>query len=1208
MYPQPGAHFDPSSYAAQPNAAQRPPSALAHPTYASLAQQQPQQPQQPGGMAAYVNGGYGGQPGQPNGMVNPAMYGGQAGGMNPSFASSSAVFGGGVPGQAPYSPAHAPSTSALLQQQLAQQAALSQAGQQNQHASPYQNQQQAYNQMQQARQQQQQQQHQSYAPSPSQPSPFAGASYPQQQPPPPSAPTPSQPPPASNPSLSSSQSRPQMSIQDMQNALRGVQLAGMTPERYSQLTPLQQAALREYMQRSRAQQQAQLGLGMPSSPASNTSTPSKTSGAVAPPAGNGSPAPAAAAGANPMAGGPPRLVGVQAPTTDAQREAFFRTLSEFYNKRGQQFPHVPPVDGRQVDLTALFAAASKAGGFESVNKNRWWGYIASTLNYQAAHPTQHPETRLQALAHTYQQILLPFEQAFTQMQQLKNAQAAAAAARGGSAPGSASGPNAAFGGTAPSPASHPGQSHLSLPPATPSAPPTAPTPTAAASSPFATSAPPPASSAATPVVDLTSSTAAPSPAPSGLTRPATAVSQREGTQPPGTAGGSVPPPFGAGVDVKGKGKAVDDIKGEPLTNGVPSSSTPQLANTALSEPTAPPRPSTSSGTATVPKSEPTPTEPPRRKRRKIEYTPLTRPVETYGGYDLGLVEQTMARVEKVRRPRGLHDLGTVDIRSLTMQLRCRLPAEVSYALNTLALIALHMSLDDGDGGVPFPLQRCPDLFEELLDLLEETAFGLEDEWSESNRKEKAPNPPLVDPPASYRDLFRLVVDDANKLVAPSASSSDSFEALRPTEVVLSVLNLLRQFSQSQKNASFFGQEPRLVDILARVTALPLKPDGGRKGEKDMPRYPLHVTPADSLAIKKDVLETFNTVGLDVRLAEHSPATAQAVVDLVVFFLRDAHHRDQLYFDLSSTPSILASRHAQPPHLLIPPYLELGLSTFSRVALLDSNRSVFSRLIPPDTLCALFESLTFLLPVSEADFQICTFEAGLVHVYHIALGLYNLAFVAPVAVKLKLRSEPRFVKSLVRVVRRLAGTATRVREDDLFVGLAQRCIGVLQLLSSLGGVSTLSTSTSTTKDGSGGGGGGGGSETSDVPWWGLSMSGDADDDSDSDSDDPSSLSRRRRHRGGGGGGGGMSLRPPLPPGAEGASAAAAGAEHAGPPILAGDARALWELLAQGSMSLVFAQLVELADATTGRRRRRRGRKKRKGEGQGGEEKQGEKVDG
>lgn len=476
-----------------------------------------------------------------------------------------------------------------------------------------------------------------------------------------------------------------------------------------------------------------------------------------------------------------------------------------------------------------------------------------------------------------------------------------------------------------------------------------------------------------------------------------------------------------------------------------------------------------------------------------------------------------------------------------MSLRSGLPTEVSYSLNALALIANSMEIDPRDGGIPFPLARCPDLVEELLDLLEETAFGSEEDEDESEPQDVEQAP--FNPPRSYRDLFRLITDDAAKLAPPS--ERERFQATRSVETVLSVLNLLRNLTLSSENASTLGQEPRVLDVLARVSILPL-----RQERRTTAAFPLHVSPEDSMAIKKDVLETINSFGLDVRLAEASPEAAQSVVDLILFFLRDAHHRDQLYFDLSSTPSVLASRHPQPLTLSIPPYLEMGLSVFARVALLDTNRSTLARLLPPETIYPLFESLVFLLPVVEKDFHICTFEAGLVHIYHIVLGLYNLAYIAPVAVKLRLRSEPRFVRSLVRVVRRLAGSAVKAT-DDLFVPLAQRCIGTLQLLRNLGGVSSAASSSSAST-----------SPSNDAPWWGLSMSGSSPSD---DADDPSR-------------GSSVLVRAPLPPSASSSSPTSS---DVGPPVLAGDARLLWELLSQGSMAMVFAQLVDLADATKGR---------------------------
>ncbi|GAA6035903.1 hypothetical protein JCM8097_005154 [Rhodosporidiobolus ruineniae] len=1184
MYQQPAPTYDPAAFQ-QPNAALPvPPANLSHPTF-------PQQPQQPPQMAAYSNGAYGAL--QPNGMMNP--YGAQAAGQqqqqqqwpgaaqggNPAFPPPPASFQAGAAASA-YGAM--PSSGALLQQQLAAQAAQIAAqgspAPSAQHASPYQNQQQAHQQLYQSRQQ-------SQPPNPQLPIPPAQPAYPSQ---------PAPPPPSQTSAAAAPAGAVRMTTEQMTHALRGVQFQGMSPEKFAQLTPLQQAGLREYMARSRAAQQAQLGLGLPGSPATAASTPSK------PPAAAGLGGPAGVGGTASPAPVNSALRQVQQQqsqpnsTMSPQQQTFHRALAEFYAKKGQQFAGAPVVEGQQLDLAKLFTMVTKMGGFEAVNNNRYWGHVAQTLGFIAPSPDQQPESRLQALAQAYQQILLPFQQGWAEVQQqrLRAAQAAAAAS---GRPGSAQAlPN----GASPSLTS-------AFPPQTPSAP----TPSAlnistpaAAASPFTAPLPiPPPAQPASNTIDLTAGVSSPFATSAPGSRPLTGTSagQREGTAPL--------------LDLKGKGKAVEDsllgIKAEPGTidlTGTPKPTSSLLPSTDTAATSASPvtaaRPSTSSGAATSADVKPVapaePAEPPRRKRRKIEYAPMVRPVETYGGLDLGLMEQTAAKVEKTRRKRNLHDLGTVDIHSLTMQLRSRLPSEVAYALNALTLVVQQMSLDRGDGGLEFPLSRCPDLAEELFDLLEETAFGFgdEDEGYFDEEDEPAPAPaevtdkaPFV-PPTSYRELFRLVADEASALLPPPPRS-ERLNPQRSAETILAVLNLVRNLSQNGDNATFLGTDRRILDILARVSALPLEQE-----RRTTAPFPVHVSPADSLAIKKDVLETINTFGLDVRLAELETETAQKVVDLVVFFLRDAHHRDQLYVDLSAPPSSSASRLPQAAQLLIPPYLEMGLSTFARVALLDANRSTIARLLPPETVYALFESLVYLLPVHEADFQLCTFEPGLVHVYHVALGLYNLAFVAPPSIKLRLRAEPRFVRSLVRIVRRLAGTTMAAKDGDLFIGLAQRCIGVLQLLNNLGGVAAVSSSSTSTATAT--------SEASDVPWWGLSMSGGDDDE-----DDPSSSSSVGGADGLPSGRSRSTLlaRAPAPPSSSAASALLA---SLGPPVLTGDVRSLWELVQQGSMALVVAQLMELADGTTGGRRRRKEEKvkgKEKGkEGEGEKQREGAEASG
>lgn len=68
-----------------------------------------------------------------------------------------------------------------------------------------------------------------------------------------------------------------------------------------------------------------------------------------------------------------------------------------------------------------------------------------------------------------------------------------------------------------------------------------------------------------------------------------------------------------------------------------------------------------------------------------------------------------------------------------MSLKCRLDSEVSYALNALSILSA------GVGAPPdfeFFLQVCDDLFDELLDLLEEVVFGTEEEQERKSAKKE----------------------------------------------------------------------------------------------------------------------------------------------------------------------------------------------------------------------------------------------------------------------------------------------------------------------------------------------------------------------------------------------------------------------------------------------------------------------------------------
>lgn len=474
-----------------------------------------------------------------------------------------------------------------------------------------------------------------------------------------------------------------------------------------------------------------------------------------------------------------------------------------------------------------------------------------------------------------------------------------------------------------------------------------------------------------------------------------------------------------------------------------------------------------------------------------------------------------------------------------MSLKSRLGTEVAFALNVLTLLSLTMRIFTNDqSNLHFPLSGCGFLLDELVDLLEETAFGIEGEFGDEELDEAGPTRPndgrddSISTPLTYRDLFRLVTEEEAELLGDPVSalktandlSNRGLCPLGPVETVSAITNLLRNLSLWEENARTMVGRPELLEFLVRVAELPLRRNGPTKG-----RWPLQVSAAESMALRKDVLVTLSNFGLEVRLSRHSPETVASLFDLLTFFLADSDHQDQLYFDLSSSPASF-SRLAQPPYQRLSHYVDLGLTAFARITLTDSNRSVLAKALATRDLFPLFESLIHLLPVTETDFQVVTAEAGLIFTENLAMSIYNLAFFAPVELKLRLRVVPAFIKGLLRVVRRLMGVSPDPAENP-FGMLCDRCIATLQILSDVGGTTGRSQ------------------EDADAPWFGIGMNGDFEDK-------PRGCNPTEADR--------ATVKARQPP--------ANGAEPGGPPVLLADSRSIFEGLLGPSGAPMFLKLM------------------------------------
>ncbi|KAG6842537.1 hypothetical protein C0991_000063 [Blastosporella zonata] len=394
----------------------------------------------------------------------------------------------------------------------------------------------------------------------------------------------------------------------------------------------------------------------------------------------------------------------------------------------------------------------------------------------------------------------------------------------------------------------------------------------------------------------------------------------------------------------------------------------------------------------APQASTTMQAPPRPRqptRRKIEYVPLAREVETYGGRDLNLLETELVTLPQRRPIRDVSEWGTVDIDALAMSIRSRLATELSYALTTLTLLSTMRGPTPGSG---FPLVQASDLFEEVLDLLEEQAFGgSEDPTVDSFH--------AISNITTQRELFNLIYESESQpfavLVPRQGSKDPNLGPLqRPGDIILAITNIIRNLSTVNDNSDFLSRHTRLVDLMLRLCTVEHGEDGSTS-----PASPA-LSLGDLVRVRRDVLYTLSTTAPNIHLSTSSPRINLRMA------IRSFHLISSYLIDpVEAVPpmasiqlvGILPSGNPKPPALA-----DAALEVFSRLSQLDSNRQIYSKHIPQELLFRLFEALIHRLPVVDADFQLMVREPWLSYLEKIMIVIYSLAFLAPPELKQKLK--------------------------------------------------------------------------------------------------------------------------------------------------------------------------------------------------------------
>ncbi|EMD41777.1 hypothetical protein CERSUDRAFT_110346 [Gelatoporia subvermispora B] len=423
-------------------------------------------------------------------------------------------------------------------------------------------------------------------------------------------------------------------------------------------------------------------------------------------------------------------------------------------------------------------------------------------------------------------------------------------------------------------------------------------------------------------------------------------------------------------------------------------------------------------------------------RRKIEYVPFARELDTHGGRDLDAVQKEHTRAAR-RHIKSLDEWGRVDIEALTLSLRSRLSTELSYALSTFTFISI-MPGNHKDSG--FPISQAPDLLEEVLDLIEDLAF---DSVDDSSDIEDPPGPHIW----TYRELSNSLVEEGLKHFAglqsyQGAKNPELGPKQRPGDLILCAVNILRNLCNFPDNHEYMARHDRFLPILFRLCSL-APPD-----TKTSPRpASSSLSLADLLTLRKDTVNVLINVAGYVNLSSMSDSeegillAVRRAYETMASFLTDAVEAVPPFQSMMLHGLPPTVQHAKPSALA-----DVTLEAFTRLLQPDENRRLAAEAVPQEWLWETMEALVHRLPVVDTDFQVIMRESWLAYIEKLVMAIYEIAFLAPPAVKRRIKTDRQlgFPKVLLRFVKKFTLQATPEMRSWFSVAV-RRAIEAMKLI-------------------------------------------------------------------------------------------------------------------------------------------------------------------
>ena len=449
----------------------------------------------------------------------------------------------------------------------------------------------------------------------------------------------------------------------------------------------------------------------------------------------------------------------------ANPEQFIQSLAQLMHQRGMPFNPNPAIGGRPLHITQLYSIVMKYGGSKKATASGSWPAIAAALQF---HPVQYP-TAAQEIQGYWNANLALYEQMFWQNQQQQQQQ------------------------------QQQRQRSMNLHPSMTQ-------PTQGESPMHMRDQYSPVKQLGSQAQDASTTTPVRRESAGGHPTPTKRITpQPSDARQTQVNGFSTPQP------TRMQNQQQNAFPPQAML-ALPQQATPTRAQQASFRPSA----ATSAKTATLTVAKPVPaiqdnplTSMPRLIKRGPVYQVLFRDISNYetdnggvthGGVNVGVFEKATNELEKYRPdvPKAA-DLGVVDLRALTMSLRCGIHSEVRLALDTMAALCAPESRQAGPEASEDLIEALVECADEQVELLAENAAEVSDVM-------------LISP---YEDVVRGCVCETETLQEIHEFGTVEYDLDRAVERLICVTTVIRNLSFSPANFSLLA-DPDVVKFMTTV--------------------------------------------------------------------------------------------------------------------------------------------------------------------------------------------------------------------------------------------------------------------------------------------------------------------------------------------------------------------------------------------------------